>query len=311
MEYLYGIVIAANCAVNEVCAGAGGGAARRRGAMTPVLYARAVCSRSLTLFLRHHNLRYLWSVFSMSPLYYFLPKGTTLVNAARGAHSCSLCPMRARRVGRTYWLSSTVSINCTCVRRVVQIKETEHRVLSTKGLNKFEYVLICSLPSLISSSALFDAESSIHCLFRRTVPRTGIDLLKFHYLLWICTVYCDVRSFVVKIITVRSAGIVCQVSFKILLSVRESLVYFYNQETIENRGLTSNYVLSIRVVVCGAGRVSIKSQKWYRNMALWIFTCVESRRAPRTRASPAGRGQNKRESGGRFNSLPLEAIIRR
>ena len=35
--------------------------------------------------------------------------------------------------------------------------------------------------------------------------------------------------------------------------------YFYNQETIENRGLTSNYVLSIGAVVCDAGRVSIKS----------------------------------------------------
>lgn len=59
---------------------------REAGAMTPVLYEHAVCSRSLSLFLRHHNLRYLWSVFSMSLLHYFLPKGTTLVNAAVRAH---------------------------------------------------------------------------------------------------------------------------------------------------------------------------------------------------------------------------------
>lgn len=37
------------------------------GAMTCVVYRRAGCSRSLTLFLRHHNLRYLWSVFSIVP----------------------------------------------------------------------------------------------------------------------------------------------------------------------------------------------------------------------------------------------------
>lgn len=47
--------------------------------------------RSLTLFLLHHNLRYLWSVFSMSPQRYFLPKSTILVNVGHWAPKISYC----------------------------------------------------------------------------------------------------------------------------------------------------------------------------------------------------------------------------
>lgn len=122
--------------------------------MTLVLYGLGGCSRSLTLFLRHHNRPYLWSVFSMGPVHYFLPKGAILVNVVgRARDHCVLRPLRLRRrVGRTYWLSNTVSINCTCVCRVWQIKEPEYCMLSTKGLNKFEYVLICCLRLTISSA---------------------------------------------------------------------------------------------------------------------------------------------------------------
>lgn len=128
------------------------------GAMTPVLYSRRGCPHSWTLFLRHHNLVYLWSVFSMSLAISFrraqIAKLVAAVQDTVVARARCHCVRRvARRVGCTYWLSSTVSINCTCVRLVLQIKEPEYPVLSTKGLNKFEYVLICCSPSLISSSA--------------------------------------------------------------------------------------------------------------------------------------------------------------
>lgn len=143
------------------------------GAMTPVLYSLGGCTHSLTLFLRHHNLVYLWSVFSMRLAVSF--------RRAQEQDSCLQCSVGsqlqtrgralavivsiASRVGRTYWLSSTVSINCTCVRLVLQIKEPEYPVLSTKGLNKFEYVLICCSPSLISSSG----RPCLFCARRRNI----------------------------------------------------------------------------------------------------------------------------------------------
>lgn len=112
-----------------------------------ILYGGWSCPHSLTVFLRHHNRHYLWGVFSMSLLQYFLLKGVILVNVGGFARDHV-----RRRVGCTYWLSNTVSINCTCARRVQQIKEPEYWALSTNGLNKFEYTLICCSPSLISSS---------------------------------------------------------------------------------------------------------------------------------------------------------------
>lgn len=103
----------------------------------------------------------------------------------------------------------------------------------------------------------------------------------------------------------RRVGIVRQIcfKFKFIQSACEYFLLFYNQETIANRGLTSNYVLSILVHVCDAGWVSIKSPEKR-------FLCYEySHALSRYEARPVQPAKNKRHAGGRFNSLPLEAII--
>lgn len=114
------------------------------GAMTLVLYDLRCCPHSWTLFLRYHNLLYLWPVFSKNLIRYFLPKGTLLYRWwDERTPIVIVSATQAQGVGRTYWLSSSVQINCTCDCRVQQIEESKYFVVSTKALNKFEYVLIC------------------------------------------------------------------------------------------------------------------------------------------------------------------------
>lgn len=168
--------------------------------MTLVLYDPRCCPHSWILFLRYHNLLYLWSVFSMTLIRYFLRKGTLLVfvDGETSARRLSLCLQRRRcragRVGRTYWLSSSVQINCTCVCRVQQIKEPKYFVISTKGLNKFECVLICC-----SASADIIIRT-VWCSFKNYWHRhQKSNLLYWNFIMAHEYVACyDVRSFVLK-----------------------------------------------------------------------------------------------------------------
>lgn len=151
------------------------------GAVAAALSAQCT-SHSLTLFLRHHNRHYLWSLFSTRELRYFLPKGALLVNVGRrGArapvidHCVGRAPRGPRRlVRRVYWLSNTVSINCTCDRRVLQIKEP----LETDCYRRKVWIN--------SSTFLFVAH--LHCWYhhrdsQRTYWYITSDILQLYYIL--------------------------------------------------------------------------------------------------------------------------------